>query len=108
MMYLTMSVAGHLTIFQARTRGPFWSIRPARVLWLAVLGTQIIATVIAVAGLFMTRLAWNDAALVWGYALIWFVVTDRVKLAGYRYFDRGGQSRPAAHSQDSNTRERAT
>ena len=30
MMYLLLSVAGHLTIFQTRTRGPWWSIRPAR------------------------------------------------------------------------------
>jgi H+-transporting ATPase len=87
MMYLTMSVAGHLTIFQARTRGPFWSIRPARVLWLAVLGTQIVATLIAVSGLFMTALAWRYAAFVWGYALVWFVATDRVKLLGYRFLD---------------------
>ena len=28
MMYLKLSVAGHLTIFLTRTRGPFWSIRP--------------------------------------------------------------------------------
>ena len=41
LMYLKLSVAGHLTIFLTRTRGPFWSIRPARVLWVAVLGTQI-------------------------------------------------------------------
>lgn len=40
MMYLMLSVAGHLTIFQTRTRGPFWSIRPARILWMAVLGTH--------------------------------------------------------------------
>ena len=40
LMYLMLSVAGHLTIFLARTRGPFWSIRPARILLLAVLGTQ--------------------------------------------------------------------
>ena len=39
LMYLMLSVAGHLTIFLARTRGPFWSIRPARILLLAVLGT---------------------------------------------------------------------
>jgi small GTP-binding protein len=36
---LMLSVAGHLTIFLTRTRGPFWSIRPARILWAAVLGT---------------------------------------------------------------------
>ncbi|HUZ20800.1 MAG TPA: plasma-membrane proton-efflux P-type ATPase [Acidimicrobiales bacterium] len=87
MMYLTLSVAGHLTIFLARTRGPIWSIRPARVLWLAVLGTQILATLIAVSGLFMTSLDWRYAALVWGYALVWFVVTDRVKLLAYRLLD---------------------
>src|SRR5580704_6607409 len=29
LMYLKLSVAGHLTIFLTRTRGPFWSIRPA-------------------------------------------------------------------------------
>ncbi len=28
LMYLKLSVAGHLTIFLTRTRGPFWSIRP--------------------------------------------------------------------------------
>ena len=31
LMYLKLSIAGHLTIFLTRTRGPFWSIRPARV-----------------------------------------------------------------------------
>jgi H+-transporting ATPase len=87
MMYLTLSVAGHLTIFLARTRGPFWSIRPARVLWLAVIGTQILATIIAVSGMFMTPLGWRYAALVWGYALAWFLVTDRVKLLAYRILD---------------------
>ncbi len=32
LMYLKLSVAGHMTIFVTRTRGPFWSIRPARIL----------------------------------------------------------------------------
>jgi H+-transporting ATPase len=84
LMYLMLSVAGHLTIFLARTRGPFWSIRPARTLLMAVLGTQTLATLIAVFGLFMTPLGWGWAALVWGYALMWFLVTDRVKLLAYR------------------------
>jgi H+-transporting ATPase len=87
LMYLKLSVAGHLTIFLTRTRGPFWSIRPARILLLAVFGTQAIATLIAVYGLFMTPLGWGWAAFVWGYALIWFLVNDRVKLLAYRIFD---------------------
>lgn len=87
LMYLKLSVAGHLTIFLTRTRGPFWSIRPARILWVAVLGTQIIATLIAVYGLFMTPLGWGWAGFVWGYALLWFLLNDRVKLLAYRIFD---------------------
>ena len=87
LMYLMLSVAGHLTIFLTRTRGPFWSIRPAPVLWLAVLGTQVLATLIAVSGFLMTPLDWKWALLVWGYALAWFLVTDRVKLIAYRILD---------------------
>ena len=87
MMYLMLSVAGHLTIFQTRTRGPFWSIRPARILWMAVLGTQMLATLIAVYGVFMTPLGWGWALFVWGYAVAWFLVTDPVKLLAYHVFD---------------------
>ena len=87
LMYLKLSVAGHLTIFLTRTRGPFWSIRPARVLWVAVLGTQLLATLIAVYGLFMTPLGWGWALFVWGYAVAWFLVNDRVKLLAYRILD---------------------
>jgi len=87
LMYLKLSVAGHLTIFLTRTRGPFWSVRPARILWLAVLGTQILATLIAVYGVFMAPLGWHYALIVWGYALIWFLVNDRVKLLAYRILD---------------------
>jgi H+-transporting ATPase len=87
MMYLKLSVAGHLTIFLTRTRGPFWSIRPATILWIAVLGTQIVATLFAVYGFLMTPLGWEWALFVWAYALAWFLVNDRVKLLAYRIFD---------------------
>jgi H+-transporting ATPase len=82
-----MSVAGHLTIFQTRTRGPWWSIRPARILLAAVVGTQIVATLICVFGFLVAPLWWGWAAMVWGYALVWFLVTDPVKLLAYRVLD---------------------
>ncbi|MGB6695406.1 MAG: DUF2934 domain-containing protein, partial [Terracidiphilus sp.] len=87
LMYLKLSIAGHLTIFLTRTRGPFWSIRPARILWIAVLGTQTIATLIAVYGLFMAPIGWKWAGFVWAYALTWALINDRVKLLAYRIFD---------------------
>jgi H+-transporting ATPase len=110
LMYLKLSVAGHLTIFLTRTRGPFWSVRPAKILWVAVLGTQLLATCIAIFGFsLVTPLAWYWALLVWGYAIVWFLINDRAKLLTYRVLDHfqvapkanpklkpNGSSKPAA------------
>ena len=96
LMYLKLSVAGHLTIFLTRTRGRFWTIRPARVLLLAVFGTQAVATLIAVYGLFMTPLGWGWALFVWGYALAWFLVNDQVKVLAYRLLDPAKAAPPNA------------
>ena len=88
MMYLMLSIAGHLTIFQTRTRGPFWSIRPAWILLAAVFGTQLIATLVALYGAWVVPpLGWRLAAVVWGYALVWFLVTDPIKLLAYKVLD---------------------
>jgi H+-transporting ATPase len=96
LMYLMLSVAGHLTIFLSRTRGPFWSIRPAPILLIAVFGTQTVATLIAVFGLFMTPLGWKWAAFVWGYAIFWFLINDRLKLIAYKVLDAMKPGRTAA------------
>jgi H+-transporting ATPase len=96
MMYLMLSVAGHLTIFQTRTRGPWWSTRPAWILFAAVIGTQTVATLIAVYGAWLvTPLGWKYAGMVWGYAFIWFVVTDPVKLLAYKVLGPGKGQRKA-------------
>jgi H+-transporting ATPase len=89
LMYLKLSVAGHLTIFITRTKGHFWSRRPAPILLGAVLGTQAMATLIATFGLFMAPIGWKLALFVWGYALAWFLVNDFVKVAAERVFGCG-------------------
>ena len=88
LMYLKLSVAGHLTIFVTRTRRSFWSSpRPSTPLLAAVLGTQVLATLITVYGLFMAPIGWTWALAVWAYALAWFLVNDLVKRAAYRLFE---------------------
>ena len=91
LMYLKLSVAGHSTIFVTRTRRAFWTIRPAPILLLAVLGTQTIATLFAVYGVFMAPIGWHWALVVWAYALAWFLVNDRIKLAAYKVFSPDGE-----------------
>ncbi len=86
-MFLKLAVAGHLTIFVTRTRGPFWSIPPSgTLLWTAV-GTKILATLAAIFGWFMVPIGWKWSLLIWGYALVWFLVNDQIKLVAYRIFD---------------------
>jgi H+-transporting ATPase len=86
LVYLNLSIGGHLTLFAARTKGPFWSIKPAPILLAAVVGTQAVATLIAVYGLLMTPLGWTYAGIVWGYCLAVFLLQDLVKLAARRIF----------------------
>ena len=92
LMYLKLSVAGHMTIFLTRTRGHFWTDRPSNILLGAVVGTQLVATLVAVYGLFMTPIGWRWAALVWGYAFAWFLINDQVEIWALHIFD---PSRPA-------------
>jgi len=94
LMYLKLSVAGHLTVFVTRTRGPFWSSRPAPVLLWAVISTQLVATCFAVFGWLMSPIGWAWALGVWGYALAWLLINDRVKLAAYRILDPAGSALP--------------
>ena len=54
----------------------------------AVICTQIVATLIAVFGILMTPIGWYWAAVVWVYAIVWFLIADGVKLATYRVLDR--------------------
>ena len=83
LMFLKLTVAGHLTIYLTRTadRG-FWE-RPwpgARLFWTSET-TQVLATLIAVYGVFMEPIGWRLAGLVWGYASAWFVVNEGIKRA---------------------------
>ncbi len=86
-IYLKLSVAGHLTLFVARTKGQFWSVRPAKSLLLAVILTQLTATMITVYGILLPAMGWSLAALVWGYALVSFFVQDFLKVRFYRLLD---------------------
>ncbi|HUO43949.1 MAG TPA: plasma-membrane proton-efflux P-type ATPase [Burkholderiales bacterium] len=98
LMYLKLSVAGHLTIFITRTPRAFWREKPAPILLWAVVSTQVIATLISIYGLFMPAIGWKWAGAVWGYAFAWFFINDGVKLATLRILRAAGAVRPAVSS----------
>ncbi len=86
-IYLKLSVAGHMTVFVARTKRSFWTVKPSTPLFLAVMTTQMIATLITVYGILLPPMGWELALLVWGYALTLFVITDFAKVRLYRLLD---------------------
>ena len=88
MIYLKLSVAGHFGIFATRTKGPFWKSRPATILLVAVLGTQAVATLIAVTGFLFTPLPLIWVGVVWGFAVLDLVTFDLAKQATYRSLGR--------------------
>ncbi len=89
-IYLKLSVAGHLMLLNVRTRGPFWSVKPAPVLLLSLMGTQILATVMTVYGIVLPAMGWTPALIVWGEALLVFLLVDFLKIRMYRLLDTTG------------------
>ncbi len=87
-IYLKLSVAGHLTIFVARTRGHFWTIKPRRILFIAIVATQLVATLLTVYGILLPAMGWGLAIFIWVYALGFFVITDFLKVLLYKIIDK--------------------
>lgn len=83
-IFLKLAVAGHLTLFVARSRKPFWS-RPfpaPSMIWSA-LATKLLATLIVGMGWFMAAVPWEYIGLIWGYCIIWIFIEDWAKLIIY-------------------------
>jgi len=84
-LFLKLIVAGHSTLYITRSEGWFWEHPwPSPLLFWATFGTEILGTLIAVYGLFITPIAWEYALWVWVYALVWLLINDAVKMWAYR------------------------
>ncbi|MBE9154015.1 plasma-membrane proton-efflux P-type ATPase [Cyanobium sp. LEGE 06113] len=87
LVYLHLAVGGMMTIYATRVQGPFWSIKPsARMLW-ATGASVAVSTLLARFGWLMAPIDWAWIAASWGYAFVWFLVFDAVKLGLYRLID---------------------
>ncbi|OQK18554.1 hypothetical protein AU255_12290 [Methyloprofundus sedimenti] len=87
-IFLKLAVAGHLTLFVARTRNSFLvGPYPAPILLFAIISTQIIAALIAGFGWFVTPTSWEYIGLIWAYCLFWVFIDDGLKLLVYRHLE---------------------
>lgn len=91
MMFLKLIVAGHSTLYITRTEGWFWQRPwPAALLLSATFGTEILGTIIAVFGVFVSPVSWEAVLFIWAYALLWFLINDAVKQGAYSLLRRRG------------------
>jgi len=91
-IYLKLAVAGHLTLFVARTRRPFLTKPyPAPILLVAILSTQALAACIVGFGWLVTPIPWLYIGFVWIYCLVWVFIEDWAKLHVYRHLELSGK-----------------
>jgi H+-transporting ATPase len=81
-IFTKLIVAGHNTIFNTRRKTWFWvKPWPSPALFFATIGTSFIGTVIAVYGFdLITPVGWGWGIFIWGYAIVWFLFNDAVKV----------------------------
>jgi H+-transporting ATPase len=92
LIFLKLAVAGHMTIYLSRTGDKhFWEKPAPAPLMLGILEiNQVIATLLAVYGFLMQPIGWTLAFFVWGYALLWFMINDQIKVHATRMLRHGG------------------
>ena len=88
LVYLNLVVGGILTLYAARVRGPFWSVKPANLMMAATFSAAIIGTLLAGFGALMTKLPWVYVGFVWGYSIVLFFIQDLVSIYAYRILGR--------------------
>jgi len=100
-LFLKLIVAGHSTLYVTRAEGWFWQRPwPSWLLFTATFGTEILGTVIAANGIFITPIGWYYAMLMWAYALIWFLFNDFIKIMVYRTLLRKNHGAAASAGSD--------
>jgi len=88
-MFMQLVIAGHLLLFSTRSRGFFWQKPlPEWKFFVAIMGTQLLAAVMATQGWLITPIPWARVGFIWIYNLIWLILLDLVKVGLYKWFDK--------------------
>ena len=88
LVFLKLLVAGHMTIYLTRNKGPIWERPwPSWRLIVPCEATQLFGTLAVVYGWFMAPTGWMLALFVWGYALMFFMVASAIKIGTYRLLE---------------------
>ena len=87
LIFLKLTIAGHLTLFVVRTQKAFYTRPyPAQLMLWSAIGTKAIVTLLAGFGWgLITPISWTVIGYVWAYCLAWVFVEDWAKLGVYHH-----------------------
>jgi H+-transporting ATPase len=84
LLFLRLAAGGHLLLFVTRTKNWLWkSPFPAWKLFMAIVGTQIVAVLMCGFGWLVPPLDWMHIGYLWGYIIIWMIIQDIFKMGLY-------------------------
>ncbi len=96
LLFLKLIIAGHSTLYITRADGWFYQKPwPSPLLLVATFGTEILGTLIAVYGLFITPIGWEFALYIWLYAFVWFLINDVIKMVTYHFINNSSKNNNA-------------
>jgi len=102
-IFLKLLVAGHLTLYVTRSQHWFWSRPwPSWKMFVVLEATQVLGTLFAVYGIFVTPIGWTYALCIWVYALAWLPISSAIAIAVRKLFDeeQGYHARHLARVED--------
>jgi H+-transporting ATPase len=79
LFFLKLTVSGHLLIYVAHTDDRWFKFLPSREVIAATMGTQLIATCLAVFGIFIKAAPLPLVLFVWVWAVCWMQVSELMK-----------------------------
>ena len=92
LMFVKLIVAGHGTIYNTRIDSWFFKKPGPNIkLWTASLASAILGTLIGVYGFLITPIGWKWGLFIWGYAFVWFLFNDIVKMIVLRFYRKRGE-----------------
>merc|ERR1712216_130844 len=105
-MYLKISLSDFMTVFAARTTGPFWSRRPAFVLCIAFIVATGVSTLFAHYWPFseMEGISWSWCLMVWLFCFAWLLVQDLLKVVVIHLLKMESESNQSMLEEDAKTR----
>jgi H+-transporting ATPase len=97
LIFLKLAVAGHLTLFVARSRRPFLiKPHPAPLVFWSAVGTKGMVTLLVAFGVgLVAPLPWWIIGIVWAYCIAWIFIEDWAKLHVYHHLALTGKGHKA-------------